>query len=270
MIQADPTRIQQMLMNLAVNARDAMPDGGILHITLNHLRFFTINDLPLPDMHVGDWIHLTVADSGTGIPEDIQTRIFQPFFTTKAPGQGTGLGLSQVHGIVGIHEGHIDFETTLGKGTTFIIYLPVHVAETSTNSIALNATTLHQGQKQLILVVEDEQIVRTALVESLEMLNYKTIEASNGRQALAILDKQPSDIALILSDVVMPGMGGIALFHALQDKHIDIPIVLLSGHPLENTVENLDGLAGRLAKPPELESLGELLAEILLSQKQGF
>ena len=124
LIEADPTRIQQVMMNLATNARDAMPDGGTLTIGVEHLDFDCLDDAPLPEMDPGKWICVSISDTGSGIPPEIFPHIFDPFFTTKPPGLGTGLGLSQVYGIVSQHEGHYNVLTTVGVGTTFIFYLP--------------------------------------------------------------------------------------------------------------------------------------------------
>ncbi|MEE8391814.1 MAG: ATP-binding protein [Anaerolineae bacterium] len=269
-VHADPTRMQQMVMNLAVNARDAMPEGGSLRIGLERIRIEGRKAAPLPEMEPGEWVQVTVSDTGIGIPPDVLPRIYEPFFTTRAP-LGSGLGLAQVHGIVAQHEGYIDVKTQLGQGTTFIIYLPallVHQPETPTRP----AARLAKGEGQTILVVEDNAATRQALAESLELLDYQVLEASNGQQALTIFeqhtDKASHDagqIALVLSDVVMPGMGGIALFHTLREKCPRVQMVLLTGHPMEDELENLraQGLSGWLLKPPSLEQLAEVVARAL-------
>jgi two-component system cell cycle sensor histidine kinase/response regulator CckA len=164
----------------------------------------------------GEWVQVTVSDTGTGIPPHVLPHIFEPFFTTRAP-LGSGLGLAQVHGIVAQHEGHIDVETQVGHGTTFTIYLPtlpMHPPE----PISLEAPTLAQGQGETILVVEDDDATREALVESLGVLNYRVLEATNGQEALAILEQRRGEIALVLSDVVMPGMGSIALLRSMRQS----------------------------------------------------
>jgi PAS domain S-box-containing protein len=265
-VHADPTRIQQMLTNLAVNARDAMPQGGSLHVGLERVTIEQAASLPLvePDTETGEWIRLTVSDTGTGIPPDVLPHIFEPFFTTKAPGQGSGLGLAQVHGIVGQHGGHIDVDTQVNEGTTFAVYLPalsLHPAETARP----DASALLRGQGQVVMVVEDGDTVRAALVDSLEQLNYRTLAAGNGYQALALMEKQGEQIALILSDVVMPGMGGIPLFHALRQKGWQTPVILLTGHPMEKELQALraQGLSTWLPKPPSLERLAQAVDEAL-------
>ncbi len=263
-IRGDPTRIRQMLMNLALNARDAMPKGGQLHIRLERQAFSSVHSVPVPDMEPGLWIKITVSDTGTGIPPDVLPRIFQPFFTTKEPGKGTGLGLAQAHGIVGVHGGYIDVETELGRGTTFVVYLPARV-KTSAAAVSLSAEghDLFTGKGETILLVEDSADTRQALVESLRLLGYRVLTAENGAQALAVLQQEAASIALVLSDVVMPEMGGVALFHNMRDRGYNMPVVLITGHPLDTKVKNLKGLAGWITKPPRLEILGETLANAL-------
>ena len=217
----------------------------------------------LPEIEAGEWVRVTVSDTGTGIPPDVLPHIFEPFFTTRAP-LGSGLGLAQVYGIVKQHEGHIAVDTQLGQGTTFTLYLPAltpHQPEPSRR----RRERLVQGQGQTILVVEDNDATRKALVSSLEMLNYRTLEAANGREALAVLAQRASEIALVLSDIVMPKMGGQALFQVLKLQYPTVKVVLLTGHPLEQELENLQaqGLSGWLLKPPSLERLAEVVARAL-------
>jgi len=267
-IHADPTRMQQVVMNLAVNARDAMPEGGRLHIDLARITSKP-SALPLlPEMAVGEWVRLTVSDTGTGIPADVRPHIFEPFFTTKEPGAGTGLGLAQIHGIVGVHKGHIAVKTQIGQGTTFSVYLPA-LPTHPIKSPELELLDMTQGRGETLLVVEDEITVRQALVESLASLNYRCLEAANGQAALAMLE-QHTDVALVLSDLIMPEMGGQALFHALKQQGLPLPMVVLSGHPMKTELENLhaQGLAGWLLKPPRMEQLAQLLARVLQDEAE--
>jgi two-component system cell cycle sensor histidine kinase/response regulator CckA len=267
LVHADPTRMQQMVTNLAINARDAMPGGGTLHIGLERIEVRPGESPPLPEMEPGEWIHVTVSDTGAGIPPDILPHIFEPFFTTKAP-LGSGLGLAQVHGIVGQHGGRIDVETHMGKGTTFTIYLPallVHSSKPSGVPGPGELPTLPTGKGETILVVEDNAVVRKALVESLELLNYRTREAMNGQEALAMLEQHSDDIDLLLSDVVMPGMGGMALLHALKERGLTVRVVMMTGHSLEKELDDLraHGMIDWLPKPPELEQLAEVVPRAL-------
>jgi two-component system cell cycle sensor histidine kinase/response regulator CckA len=263
-VNADPTRVQQMIMNLAVNARDAMPEGGELSIGLDRIQFESGEKAPLPNMSPGEWVRVTVKDTGTGIPPDVEPRIFEPFFTTKAP-LGSGLGLAQVYGIIKQHEGEIDLVTEVGEGTTFILYLPalpVPVAAVARPSP--RGSALSYGAGEVILVIEDDAAVRSALVTTLETLNYRTLEAAHGRDGLAILE-QREEVALVLSDLVMPEMGGSDLFRALQQRGATVPVVMLTGHPLEEELQKLQeqGLAGWLLKPPTLERLSEVITHVL-------
>jgi CheY-like chemotaxis protein len=261
-IQADPSRMQQVMMNLAVNARDAMPEGGRLQIRLTRMQTEEAKPMPVQDLPHGKWIQIEVSDSGDGIPSEAFSHIFEPFFTTKAEGRGTGLGLAQVYGIVQQHGGYIDVATEIGQGTTFFLYFPVlNTGENTTDVSDKSALPLGQGQR--VLVVEDDPTIRKALQSSLAVLNYEVMVAANGREALTILATRADEVDLVLSDAVMPEMGGIALFHAMQEQYPTIPVVLLTGHPLSKEMESLQilGLAGWLPKPPDLTSLSYLLAK---------
>jgi signal transduction histidine kinase/ActR/RegA family two-component response regulator len=264
-VRADPTRIQQAILNLATNARDAMPEGGQLRIGLERLQIADRQSAPLPDMTAGEWARVTVTDTGAGILPDALPHIFDPFFTTKAPSLGTGLGLSQVYGIVRQHEGQVDVRTQVGEGTTFILYLPALPMEKPAEPRA-RAESLPQGGGQMILVVEDEAATRQAVVDGLEMLGYRLLEATNGREALATFEQHADQIALVLSDLVMPEMGGQALFHTLRQQDPAVKVLAMSGHPLnEQKLENLraQGLSGWLPKPPSLERLARAVAQVL-------
>ena len=269
-VHADPTRIQQVLTNLALNARDAMPDGGYLRITLDRIALTAGVAPPMPEMAPGDWVVLGVTDTGVGIPADVLPHIFEPFFTTKTPGEGSGLGLAQIYGIVGQHGGHIQVMSQEGKGTTFIVYLPAlrDVPDTASWS---QEVTAPQGHGEVILVVEDDMVLRAALVDSLKLLNYQVLEASNGKEALARVQEHREQIALVLSDVVMPAMGGIALFHALQEQGWHKPMILLTGHPVGKELEALQdqGLSAWMGKPPSLEQLSQALADALRQVGEG-
>jgi signal transduction histidine kinase/ActR/RegA family two-component response regulator len=264
-INADPTRIQQMLANLVLNARDAMPQGGELHIGLRqHWPEAGAGALP-PGMETGAWVEVTVRDTGEGIAPEVLPHIYEPFFTAKEHGKGAGLGLAQVYGIVKQHAGHIAVQSQPGAGATFTIYLPALASAPEVMQPPVQPATLPQGQGETILVVEDNASLRATLVDTLALLNYKTLTASNGRQALAVLEAQGSEIALVLSDLLMPEMGGEALYHALRQRGWTLPVVLLSGHPMEVELQALQaqGVAGWLLKPLETAQLAALLARAL-------
>ncbi|MBN2006557.1 MAG: response regulator [Anaerolineae bacterium] len=262
-IQADSTRLQQVIMNLAVNARDAMPQGGELRFELQSLQLEKGLPLPLAGMGYGAWILLTVTDSGSGIASDILPHIFEPFFTTKGS-SGTGLGLAQVYGIVKQHDGDLNVVSKKGQGTTFNLYFPAARALQESEFLP-PAVDLPQAHGETLLVVEDNPAMRAALVETLSGLNYHVLEAPNGNVALAMLENHAGEVALVLSDMVMPEMGGAALFHAMRQRGLRIPVIMLSGHPLENELQDLQsqGLAGWLLKPPDLAHLAQALRRIL-------
>ncbi len=269
-VHADPTRMQQMITNLAVNARDAMPNGGTLYIGLEHVEVRPGESPLLPEMEAGEWVQVTVSDTGTGISPDALPHIFEPFFTTRAP-LGSGLGLAQVHGIVGQHGGRIDVDTRLGQGATFTIYLPALSISGELFTGPSTSLSPLSGQGQTVLVVEDNAVVRKVLVESLETLNYRAMEATNGQEALAMLEQHGDEIDLLLSDVVMPVMGGKALLYALRERGLMVPVVMLTGHPLKKEMEELrmQGMADWLSKPPQLEELAQALARVLKADPTG-
>ena len=268
-INADPTRIQQMITNLAINARDAMPDGGILWMDLARAERRETDAIPKagPESKncADGWITLTLKDTGLGIPPEILPNIFDPFFTTKEPGSGTGLGLAQVHGIVGQHGGQITVDSAVGQGATFTICLPALPTEPTEGPLVERDATIPQGDGELILVVEDQEVVRSALVDFLELIGYQAMETSNGRKALEVMQEHGDEVALILSDVVMPVMGGIALFHALRQQAWKTPVIMLTGHPLDENFDTLrqEGLTAWLTKPVELDQLAQTIANAL-------
>ncbi|MGC9397418.1 MAG: hybrid sensor histidine kinase/response regulator [Anaerolineae bacterium] len=259
-LNGSPTAMQQVLMNLAVNARDAMPNGGMLCFDLVPLHVEDADADPVHGIGAGEWIKLTVSDTGTGIPADVLPHIFDPFYTTKEPGVGTGLGLAQVYGIIGMHDGQIRVEAQEGAGATFIIHLPA-VKATPLVKPDTGVEELTPGQGQTILVVEDSSITRQALADSLVALEYHVQVAENGQKALRILEERPEEIALVLSDVVMPGMGGIGLIEAMQEQGLKTPVVLLTGHPLKKDWVNLK--VDWILKPPNLETLARVIAKAL-------
>jgi two-component system cell cycle sensor histidine kinase/response regulator CckA len=261
-ILADPTRIQQVIMNLAVNARDAMPMGGKLRIELGRLTVRDEREAPMPgmDQHQGNWVRIRVSDSGTGIPAEALAHVFEPFFTTKSAGGGTGLGLAQVYGIIKQHEGHIDVVSEPGVGTSFSIYLPALSVSQPESARPARQTLMH-GNGELVLIVEDNAATRRALVEGLEQLNYRAMEAENGREALDLYRRHGSEIALVLTDLVMPEMGGEALARALRERDQSLPIVVITGHPMQDMGQELEvmGVADWLQKPVDLEGLARLV-----------
>jgi two-component system, cell cycle sensor histidine kinase and response regulator CckA len=265
LINADPTRMQQAIMNLALNARDAMPQGGNLSFFLERASLST-DDICIEcgrPMN-GEWVKISVIDSGSGIPAEVMSHIFEPFYTTKPVGQGTGLGLAQVFGIVSQHEGHISLSSTLNTGTTFFLFLPA-LRTPKLVSPDRDSSVIANGRGQTILLVEDEPVTRQALVEGLTLLNYTVIPASDGQQALYSLNERRGLVDLVLSDVVMPELGGIPLMHAIRNQRLDIPIILMTGHPMQEELEKLqdNGLTAWILKPPRLRELARIIAQAL-------
>ncbi|MCC6957402.1 MAG: response regulator [Anaerolineales bacterium] len=264
-MSADPTRMQQAIMNLAVNARDAMPDGGRLSIRLGRVSALTpIHCIACGTVTGREWIHVMIADNGAGIAPEVLPHIFEPFFTTKTQGQGTGLGLSQVFGIVETHDGHVDVSSSEDQGATFSLYLPALAAKSYTEPDT-DASSFIRGMNQTILVVEDDPVTRQALMEGLNLLNYHVVCTSDGSEAARYLAEHAAEVDLVLSDVVMPEMGGIPLLQKIRRDGLKIPVILMTGHPLQNELENMpdDGLTTWLLKPPRLKQLAKLIGEAL-------
>jgi C4-dicarboxylate-specific signal transduction histidine kinase len=263
-VNADPTRMQQIIMNLALNAQDAMPDGGDLRFELSRLRVVEGQLPPYRDMAPGPWVQLRVSDTGVGIPPEITAHIFEPFYTTKDPGDGSGLGLAQVYGIVKQHGGFIDVESHLGLGTTFIIYLPALEVEIERPDV-LPRFIPANGHRELILVVEDDEATLRAVNEILETLNYRVLSAKDGRQALNIIEHHNGGVDLVLSDLVMPEMGGVALYHELEDRKIDAKMIFMTGYPLgTGTRELLDHKKVTwLQKPIRSDTLAKVINDTL-------
>jgi signal transduction histidine kinase len=237
LVDADPTRIQQVVLNLAINSRDAMPEGGDLRIALSEMVVAANEDPPAAGMGPGEWLCLTVSDTGTGMTEEVKGHIFEPFFTTKERGQGTGLGLSQVYGIVKQHQGFIDLETEPGVGTTFHVYLPVFGAGRAEEVGEIPSVA--RGRGEMVLLVEDHEDLREAGRQVLEAQGYRPLTAANGREALEMLEGIAVD--LVITDVVMPDMGGEALMLALRQGHPHLPVLAVTGYTLEEEIEKLRG-----------------------------
>jgi PAS domain S-box-containing protein len=230
-VHADPTRLQQVLMNLAINARDAMPAGGTLSFNLNRLILQPGEIPPSPFLPNGEWLSITVGDTGEGIPPEVIPHIFEPFFSTKPIGEGTGLGLAQAYGIVKQHGGYIDVHSNIGEGTRFSIYLPTLPME-QININPVEYSSPLQGLGQTILVVEDDPTTLNAIQDLLEAQEYRVLVASNGNEAMQIFELNSGAIDLLVSDMVMPEMGGLALYNQVKDKWPQVKILFVTGHPM--------------------------------------
>jgi len=264
-VRADPGQLQQVLMNLVVNARDAMPGGGRLTIETFNITLDAEYCRLHPEAHPGDYIMLAVSDDGVGMPPEVQTRVFEPFFTTKDVGVGTGLGLSTCHGIVKQSGGHIGIYSEIGFGTTFRIYLPgAHgVVEESRPQAAPGEMC---GGRETILLVEDEPMVRELGVLALSSLGYHVLEASNGLEAIRRFELAgPDAIDLLVTDVVMPEMGGRELARQVRALSPEVRILFSSGYTYD-AIERTDLLEQGtyfLPKPYTMAVLAAKVREVL-------
>lgn len=240
-ITADPTQIHQVFLNLCLNARDAMPNGGTLGVDVTEITIPAVPRGRLADMAAGAYVRVSVSDTGSGMPPETVEQIFDPFFTTKAVGEGTGLGLSTARGIVVSHGGYVTVDSRLGHGTTFAVYLPAAVPQPAHDEQRSKATLPH-GAGETILVVDDEMAVRTVTQRMLERFGYQVLVAGNGADALAIYAERRADIRLVMTDLSMPGMNGVALTRALQDQRAQVPVVVSSGFLADAEMAQIDAL----------------------------
>lgn len=227
-IEADPTHLDQVILNLAVNARDAMPTGGRLTVETNRITVPVGSPAGLGEIKPGPYVELTVRDTGCGIPDAVKARLFEPFFTTKGPGKGTGLGLAVVHGVVKQAGGHVTVESVVGAGTTFRILFP-EAPETAPKLGSAQGTALRRGT-ETVLLVEDEDAVRTLCRIALESQGYVVIAAARGRDAIKAALRHDAPIHLLVTDVVMPEMSGRELADALRNEFPRLPVLYLSGY----------------------------------------
>jgi CheY-like chemotaxis protein len=264
---ADPNQLENAILNLAVNGRDAMDEleGGRLTIeTANcHLDERYVADQP--GLQAGQYVMIAVTDTGSGMGPEVVAKAFDPFFTTKEVGRGTGLGLSQVYGFVKQSGGHVRIYSEPGQGTTVKLYMPRKLgAEQEAGEAEGAADALRSDGRELILVVEDEAAVRMMSVDALEELGYRVLEADGGEAALKLLDAHP-DIALMFTDVVMPGMNGRKLADEAWRRRPDLKILFTTGYTRNAVVHNgvLDAGVHLIGKPFTLEELAARVREVL-------
>lgn len=260
-IKADPAQVEQVVMNLATNARDAMPGGGKLVVETANVEFEDETSAMKVGVKPGNYVMLAISDTGIGMDGETRSRLFEPFFTTKKPGQGSGLGLSTVYGIVKQSDGHITVYSQVGAGTIFEIYFP---------RIAESEEKLHSGKRreqmgsETILLVDDEEGVRKLVFAILQSHGYEVIEANNGQTALAAYEKNKHKIDLVLTDVVMPLMNGFELGERLCEERPEIKILYMSGYR-DNPIGNSPGEANRafLHKPFTPDTLVQKVRQLL-------
>jgi nitrogen-specific signal transduction histidine kinase/CheY-like chemotaxis protein len=264
-IEADPGQIEQVLLNLAVNARDAMPGGGKLTLRTQNLYVDEDQAERLPGARAGAYVLLSVTDTGCGMNAETLERIFEPFYTTKELGKGTGLGLSTVYGIVSQSEGFIEVQSVPEQGTTFRIHFPaVDLPTTPTGSADED---LPQGarSRETVLVVEDEPMVRDLIFRVLETCGYEVQSAMHGDEALRIAEAHPGRIDLLLTDVVMPRMGGRELVERFRELRPETRVLFMSGYTDDALLRHgLAGIeAGFLQKPFSPQVLARTVEELL-------
>jgi two-component system, cell cycle sensor histidine kinase and response regulator CckA len=269
-IKADLNQFEQVVMNLAVNARDAMPNGGQLTVKTLNVPVEASRDVQPGVMPPAEYVLCEVQDNGTGIPPEIRNKIWEPFFSTKDVGKGTGLGLATVYGIVKQTGGFIFCDSELGKGTTFRIYMPRHVADREetppeTREINKEEKRADLTGKGTILLVEDEDAVRAFASRALASRGYTVIEASTGEQALEIVLSREEGFDLVLSDVVMPEMDGPTLLKEMRKRGIATKVIFISGYAEDAFAKNLEGHSdfAFLPKPFSLKQLAEAVKDVM-------
>jgi two-component system cell cycle sensor histidine kinase/response regulator CckA len=262
-VKADPGQIGQVLMNLVINARDAMPRGGKLTIETANGTLPPVSGSSGPTLIQGPCVVLTVRDSGSGIDEATRARIFEPFFTTKEAGKGTGLGLSTVYGIIKQSGGQIEVESEVGRGTTFHIYLPRVEEEASMIEKSRSGPSLPVGW-ETILVVEDNEAVRCTAVRALRLAGFNVVEAESGTDALRLCGNRDLEIHLMVTDVVMPQMSGPELVARATAVRPDLKVLYVSGFT-DQPIVHEDVLKGAafLQKPFSPDALAWRVREVL-------
>ena len=264
-VKADLGQLENVLVNLAVNARDAMPGGGTLTIKTANVTLDGDDPEIAEGLAPGEHVLITVSDTGTGMTPEVKAQIFEPFFTTKAIGRGTGLGLATCYGIVKQSGGHISVDSEVGGGTTFKIHLP-RVDESREESVAVGDMNSLRGGTETILVVEDEPMVRKLAVSILSGLGYRVLEACNGQDAFRVAQSNDgAALDLVITDVVMPQMGGNDLAFWIRATYPKAKILFTSGYP-NHALDNTEALGPNtefLPKPFAPKKLAEQVRELL-------
>jgi signal transduction histidine kinase/CheY-like chemotaxis protein len=262
-VRADLVQLNQVILNLAVNSRDAMPQGGSLTLETREVGLDAADAKAHPEIRPGRYVLLTVTDTGCGMTPEVQARIFEPFFTNKAEGQGTGLGLSVVLGIIRQSEGHIDVESRPEVGTKFKIYLPA--VQGLAEGPAQSAPFKPVGGSETVLLVEDEEPVRNVTTLLLETLGYRVLGAENGQDALRLFEASREKIDLLMTDVVMPDLSGREVAEALRAQDPGLKVLFQSGYTDDTVVRwgVLHAEVAFLKKPITLDVLARKIREIL-------
>ncbi|GHA14534.1 signal transduction histidine kinase [Devosia pacifica] len=264
-VRADVVQLEQVIINLVVNARDAMPDGGSITLRTRNVSESESRGYSYEGMVAGDYVLVEVADTGTGMSPEVIAKIFEPFFTTKELGKGTGLGLSTVYGIVKQTEGFIYPESVVGVGTTFKIFLPRHIVTEAEVSARAEKPVKDLTGHERILLVEDEESVRAFSARALRATGYEVFEADGGEEAIDVLEELGYEIDLIISDVVMPEMDGPTLHKHIRDKVKDLKMIFVSGYAEESVRRDIedDQTVDFLPKPYSLDQINTKVKEVL-------
>ena len=263
-VVANATQLHQTLLNLCVNARDAMPKGGKLTIAADNVELNAEEAKEIPNSRPGSYVMVMVSDTGTGIPPEVLPRIFDAFFTTKAPGKGTGLGLSTIVRIVRNHGGFVSAKSEVGSGTSFEIYLPrAEALPTGSEAPVSKPSAVRPGHGELIVFIDDDRSVREMVAPALLEQGYRVLTASNGAEALALLRQHEAEVRLVLTDVVMPVMDGLELSEKLHFLVPELPVVLMSGTFEASKEAWPAGTARFLVKPFRLEQLLDVIDRAL-------
>src|SRR6185437_8659155 len=270
-VRADLVQLEQVVVNLVVNARDAMPNGGAISIRTRNMASAESAGLAYTGMPAADYVLVEVEDTGTGMTPEIMEKIFEPFFSTKELGKGTGLGLSTVYGIIKQTGGFIYPESVVGKGTTFRIFLPRYVpaeGELAQKQAAAPVKDLTGNER--ILLVEDEESVRAFSARALKTTGYEVFEAGSGEEALEVLDEIGDKVDLVISDVVMPEMDGPTLLGHLRKRIPDVRVIFVSGYAEESVRKDIadDRSVEFLAKPYSLDQINSKVKEVLSADSQ--
>ena len=260
-VEGDKSQIEDIILNLCLNSRDAMPEGGILSIETFNTQI-TKETKPHRYIKEGIYAVIKVMDTGTGMDEETRERIFEPFFTTKEMGKGTGMGLSMAYGVVKNHNGFIEVDSSPGKGSTLTIYLPA-IEKKSEREIEITKP-LHKG-KGTILVVDDEEIIRNVAMDILHDLGYDVLLASSGKEGVKIYADKKYVIDLVILDMIMPEMGGKETFKKLKEINPDVKILISSGYAQDSLPEQFvdDGEAGFIQKPYNINEIAEIIKKVL-------
>jgi len=267
-VSGDPTQLHQVLLNLVVNARDAMPNGGKVTITAENVTINEERARLLPGLRVGPYVLVRVRDTGTGIPMEVRQKIFDPFFTTKELGKGTGLGLSTVLSIVKGHYGFVDLESEVGKGTEFKVYLPAVESAAAGEEVVVEEASL-RGSGELVLLVDDEAAMREISRVSLEANGFEVIVANDGVEGIALYAERKGEIDLVITDIDMPLMDGQSVVRALRRIDPGVRVIGSSGTSDSGKLEQLKeaGFNAFLSKPYPVQTLLQTIDEVLHSEK---